>query len=581
MLKIHTALSCILLVIAMPLADPAVTQSAGGLTPGTSFHYNQIGYLPQATKLAVISEALSDDFLVLDDEGKVVYTGILSAGAYWDKAGQTVRTADFTALTLPGTYRLQCGTEMSGSFEISENVYVDLVRGSAKYYYYNRASTALPEEFAGEYHRPFAHPDTSSLIHQTAATASRPAGMQIRTEKGWYDAGDYNKYIVNSGITTFTLMRAYEENKELFDTLTWNIPESNNQVPDLLDEIRWNLEWMITMQDPDDGGVYHKNTTANFEGFVPPHEATSTRYVIQKSTTAALDFAAVLARASRLYKASDPEFSNQMIRQAEAAWEWAIKNPDVLFRNPGDSGRFGPAIATGAYGDRNVQDEFFWAAAELYLTTRKQVYLDTVHGTPLKTFRVPSWGSVETLGLIALSSDLPENNNLRMRADQELMKVAIGLHQQAEEAPYQIPLNDFRWGSSSDILNQGMVLMQAWRISGEEKFRADALSCLDYVLGRNAPGVSFVTGFGNETPLYPHHRPSASDNVENPVPGMLAGGPNPHNMDQDCGRDHYPDHHPAMAYIDEECSYSTNEVAINWNAPLVYLSASVQTSYAG
>jgi len=463
----------------------------------TTFHYNQVGYFPSAEKLAVIGGAAADTFRILNGKDEYVFSGKLSPEAYWEKSGQYVRTADFSGLSTPGVYRIMCGADVSGAFEIGENIYSGLVRASAKYYYFNRASTSLPELFAGEYHRPLAHPDTATVIHQTAATPNRPAGMHIPTARGWYDAGDYNKYIVNSGITTFTLLLAFEENQSLFDTLTWNIPESTNALPDLLDEIRWNLEWMLTMQDPDDGGLYHKNTAANFEGFVPPHQATSTRYVIQKSTAATLDFAAVMAHAARIYDPFDPVFAAKMREQAIKAWGWAMEHPDVLFTNPGDSGDDGPAISTGAYGDRSVQDEFFWAAAELYLTTQQEVYLKATVEFWMPSFRVPSWGAVETLGLMALSGGIHAVDTLKTSVDSELLKIASELQQVTERSPYHIPLNEFRWGSSSDILNQGIVLLRAWRISGNDDFRNNALSCLDYVLGRNASGISCAPGMGD------------------------------------------------------------------------------------
>src|SRR5690606_20791942 len=183
-------------------------------------------------------------------------------------------------------------------------------------------------------------------------------------------AGDYNKYIVNSGISTYTLLAAYEHFPEIFDPQNLNIPESGDAIPDLLNETLWNLEWMLTMQDATDGGVYHKLTNKRFDGVVMPHEAASDRYVVQKSTAAALNFAAVMATASRVlaqYEQQLPAMSAKMLAAAESAWAWAEANPDVIYKQPED-------IKTGEYGDRQLADEFFWAAAELYITTKKDTY---------------------------------------------------------------------------------------------------------------------------------------------------------------------------------------------------------------
>src|SRR5690606_16621024 len=152
------------------------------------------------------------------------------------------------------------------------------------------------------------HPDSQVLVHASAASDKRPEGTVISSARGWYDAGDYNKYIVNSGITMGTLLSGYEDFPEYWNSISLNIPESKNQVPDLLDEVLWNLRWMLTMQDPHDGGVYHKLTNSKFDSMVMPHEATNIRYVVQKSTGATLDFAAVMAQSARVYKKFEAQF---------------------------------------------------------------------------------------------------------------------------------------------------------------------------------------------------------------------------------------------------------------------------------
>jgi endoglucanase len=133
---------------------------------------------------------------------------------------------------------------------------------------------------------------------------------------------------------------------------------------------------------------------------------------------------------------------------------------------------------------------------------------------------------------------------------------------------------DFIWGSSSVAANQGIVLIQAYRISGDQKYFSHALSNLDYLLGRNATGYSFLTGFGDKTPMHIHHRPSEADGIEEPVPGLLSGGPNP-GMQDKCK---YPSTIPDEAFTDSVCSYASNEIAINWNAPLVYLAGALEAS---
>ena len=135
---------------------------------------------------------------------------------------------------------------------------------------------------------------------------------------------------------------------------------------------------------------------------------------------------------------------------------------------------------------------------------------------------------------------------------------------------------DFIWGSNSVVLNQSMMLLQGYRLNGKAAYLQAAQSGLDYVLGRNAVGTSFVTGFGARSAQHPHHRPSVADGVVAPVPGFLVGGPQPGQQDKGDCRSSYPSAVPAKSWLDDGCSYASNEIAINWNAPLVYVTAALQ-----
>ncbi|MDH5381794.1 MAG: glycoside hydrolase family 9 protein, partial [Cyclobacteriaceae bacterium] len=297
---------------------------------------NQIGFFENGEKLAVVASNHSEEFSVVDLSGKIVYSGKVGQKEFWDKSGEEESVINFSEFTQKGNYYLVSGEIRSHQFEISDNPFNELLKAGIKSYYFNRASTSLESEFAGEYVRDFSHPDTLIFIHETASSEERPAGSTISAPFGWYDAGDYNKYIVNSGISTYTLLLAYEQNQDLFDTLTWNIPESTNEIPDILDEILWNIKWMEAMQDPQDGGVYHKLTTANFESFVFPTEAKNKRYVTAKGTAAALNFCAVMARMSSIIQPYDSNYSGQLLEKAKNAWKWATLHPNLPFKNPAE-----------------------------------------------------------------------------------------------------------------------------------------------------------------------------------------------------------------------------------------------------
>jgi endoglucanase len=560
-----------------PGSSSVATSSSQSSQAAGEIKLNQVGYPINAQKLAVIPATAANYFsVVVAGTDEEIYSGSLGAAATWVPAQESVKLANFSALTTPGEYQVRVtGLPDSPAFRISGDIYQALNEAGLKAFYFNRASTELLPEHAGVYARPAGHPDDKVFIHASAADATRPEGTVISGPKGWYDAGDYNKYIVNSGISTYTLLAAYEHFPEHYRAQHVNIPESDNAVPDLLDEAWWNLTWMLTMQDPNDGGVYHKLTTKNFEGAVMPHEAKSPRYVVQKGTGAALNFAAVMAAASRIYadyEAHYPGLSASMLEAAEAAWAWAQANPNVRYEQPAD-------IRTGAYGDNNFTDEFAWAAAELYITTNDDRYYAAIN-LPEAAIDVPSWGNVSGLPWISLAHHL---DGLTNAADKNLIKqrvneMATTLYQQTNDSAYAVAMQtgDFIWGSNSVALGQAMMLLQAYRLDHEPRYLDAAQSLLDYTLGRNPTDFSYVTGFGTKTPQHIHHRPSEADGIAAPIPGFIAGGAQPGQQDaKDCPVA-YPSSAPAKAYLDHWCSYASNEVTINWNAPLVYVSGALQ-----
>jgi len=532
---------------------------------------NQTGFHPNAKKIAIIPSSTKGEFTIRGGEdGEVVFNGETSGSNFWSFSEENVVQADFTELTTPGQYRLEFESgDQSFPFVIKENVHRDLAKASIKALYFNRSSMKLEEQFAGKWNRIMGHPDDEVKVHESAASANCPEGTVISGPKGWYDAGDYNKYVVNSGISTYTVLAAWEHYPEFYNDLNLDIPESSNELPDILDEAKWNLDWMMTMQDPEDGGVYHKLTSKNFSGKVMPHEDNDGRYVVMKTTAATLDFAAVMATAARIFENTRPEFSQKALEAAEYAWTWAQEHPDVPFSQPAD-------VSTGTYGDSDFSDEFDWAAAELFITTGNEMYWNS-RNFQNSHIGVPAWPYVRPLAWVSLfhhRNDLPEVADVSL-IEQRIRQQGNTLLDEYQSSPYKISMghqsSDFVWGSNSIALNQSMMLIQTYRLTGNEEFLNAALSNLDYILGRNATGFSFVTGFGDHPPTDIHHRQSVSDNVGEPVPGFVVGGP--HDGQQDgC---EYPSDLPAKSYLDDWCSFSTNEVAINWNASLIYTSGAL------
>lgn len=553
--------------------------------PAAALHLNQVGFYPGAPKVAVVMGAAGGRFsLMAPGSTKPVFTGELSAARYDSLAQQTVRVADFSACRAQGTFVVAVpGVGVSYPFQIKPKVHEALVQAALKGFYYQRASTALPPAYAGAWARPAGHPDARVLVHASAATAQRPAGTVLASPRGWYDAGDYNKYVVNSGITLGTLLALYEDFPAYCGRLKSGIPESANALPDVLDESLWNLRWLLTMQDPADGGVYHKLTNAGFDGMVMPDACATPRYVVQKSTAATLDFAAVLAQASRVFRGfgrQAPGLADSCLRASTRAWAWARQHPAAYYRQEELNKQFQPAISTGAYGDEDVRDEWAWAATELYVTTQDEQYWDAGQVLAAGPLPVANWAQVRPLAyytLLRFGSTLPAAGRRALpQVQQRVRALADGLRAGLATRAYGTVMGhraaDYSWGSSAEAANQGIALVQAYRLSGERPYLLAALTNLDYLLGRNATGYCFVTGSGHRAPQHPHHRPSEADGVPAPVPGLLVGGPNPGRQDG-CA---YPSSLPPLAYSDAVCSYASNEIAINWQAPLVYLAAALE-----
>ena len=549
----------------------------------TIIRLNQIGFYPEGPKTAIVLTNKKSDFYLQTPNHQVVFTGKLLKSANPDFAGNDTYIADFSSYHQPGKYRVVVpGIGSSYPFEIKTDVYRNVADASIKAYYFMRASTPLLEKYAGKWHRAEGHPDTAVLVHSSAATALRPVGTVISAPRGWYDAGDYNKYIVNSGISTSTLLSLYEDFPAYMKTVKLNIPESGNGVPDILNEVLWNLRWMMCMQDID-GGVYHKLTNAAFDKFEMPDSAKATRYVVQKGTAATLDFAAVMAQASRVfskYPKELPGLADSCLGKATKAWYWAIKNPDVAYDQDKMNEKFTPKVTTGAYGDDSFGDEFIWAASELFVTTKQPEYLKAVDLIPDNYMPVPTWSNVRLLGyytLIKNGSLLGDKAPKQLpELQQKLLAFADGLINGTDDNAYETVMDksprNFNWGSNAIAANEGIALIQAYKLSGNKKYLRYALSNLDYILGRNGTDYSYITGYGSKTPMHPHHRPSKSDGLVEPVPGLLVGGPNPGMQDHI----QVPSVVPDEAYIDDDRAYAVNEIAINWNAPFAYLANAIE-----
>ena len=458
---------CCLLVAALIFSVQPVLSQQKTDSEGVNVRLNQIGFYPAGPKIGIVLNSKGDDFYIRTTARKNVFAGKLKKSVKPTFGGAYTGVADFSEFKTAGKYLLYVpGSGYSYPFEIKASVHHNVAAASIKAYYFMRSSIALKEKYAGKWSRAAGHPDTIVLIHASAVSDGRPAGTIISSPRGWYDAGDYNKYIVNSGITTSTLLSLYEDFPAYMKTVKLTIPESGNGLPDVLNEVLWNLRWMFTMQDPADGGVYHKLTNAAFDKMEMPDKSTEPRYVVQKGTAATLDFAAVMAQASRVFgkfKTQLPGLADSCLVQANKAWEWAVKNPNVAYNQDAMNRQFEPKVTTGAYGDRNFKDEFIWAASELTVATLKPGFLKDINLLPDTTMPVPTWSQVKLLGyytLVKNSSALGANASKELpEIEKRLLAAADNMIAGADETAYQTVMNKsarhFGWAATRKRQTKG------------------------------------------------------------------------------------------------------------------------------
>lgn len=542
------------------------------LTKAGDFSINQVGFLIDAPKYFFINEPADSFFLhdVLD--GMLVFKGAIELKVKNDPAtGMDVYKGDFSGFDTPGKYYIVLANgKKSPTFEISDTVYNDLFNASLKSYYFQRCGEDLEGKYAGEYAHGKCHTKDANFHPLTGSGFKDVTG-------GWHDAGDYGKYVVNAGVTVGTLLMAYEFFPAKFLSDSLNIPESSNGIPDILDETIFEINWMLKMQR-EDGAVFTKVTKEKFEDFImPDKDVEAGRLIYQISSTATADFAAILAKASRLISDYNKDLAKKYLNAAISAWQFLSNNPEIIptggFKNP-------VGTVTGEYGDNDDSDERAWAAAELFITTGDKEYLDYFTKYARKNnfhFKSISWSQLNDLAYFTIlinssKRNIPDEITDKIKA--ELLGYSEYLLAKSNKDGYGVTIlpGEYRWGSNSDVLNNALILIIANEITGEKNFYNLALEQLNYILGANAHKISFVTGIGTDYVRNPHHRPSASDGIVEPVPGLLSGGPNQNLQDPVLQKLFNQNTPPALCFVDDTGSWSSNEIAINWNAPLVFVS---------
>lgn len=547
--------------VSLELIDDSQVDYSSTLPYAPDININQIGYKSDSKKTAVIRDFTNEtEFSVINADTKaVVYTGKLSNETQYSLAGEVNKIADFSEVKEAGKYYISCGElDDSYTFEISDDVYGNLLDDTVKMLYLQRCGTEVKD---AEFGHVACHTSIATIYGTTE---------KIDVSGGWHDAGDYGRYVVPAAKTVADLLYAYAENPELFgDNL--GIPESGNGIADILDETRYELEWMLKMQ-ASSGGVYHKVSCATFPGYVMPQMEKDELLVTPVSTTATADFCASMALAYEFYKDIDKTFADKCLDAAEKAWAFLEANPNLIFKNPGDY------IVTGEYGDNKDSDERYWAAVQMYRATGDTKYLTATDRNGTKTGL--DWSTVGDYGNIAILTmdGVDKNSTYYNNAKSAVLKQADALVDVSNSSTYGVAIDVFNWGSNMTIANAGIITSLAYKITGDVKYLDAAEAQTNYLLGINPCGECFVTGYGTVSPEAPHHRPSMV--VGKAMKGMLVGGVN-QNLEDSAAKAYCRSLPAAKRYVDNSESYSTNEITIYWNSPLTYLLALTDGSENG
>lgn len=547
--SLHSSLRCFArLALTAWLTALALNSTAAA---DADIRLNSIGYLPERAKLASILSQDAETFSIRRAaDSSVAYSGKLSQAKRNEDTEEAVRLADFSGLTEEGAYylALEDGSH-SAPFRIGPEVYNKSLRLNLIGFYGQRCGHAVSFEHDGEtFSYEACHLDDGYLDFYPGEEG-RKNGVG-----GWHDAGDYGKYIVNSGVTVGMMLHAWQRFEGTLQPLALpHLPEAerSNAIPDYLDEVKYNLDWVRSMQFPD-GRVSHKLTRQRFSPFIMPHEDEEKRYFSPWSTAATADFVAMMALAARVYEPYAPDFAQDCL---EAAW----RSYRFLRDHPGAVRADLSAFSTGPY-QTDDDDDRLWAAAEMYATTGDAAaHADFLKRAKARQYRADvdwDWSQVGNLGLFtyALSARADRDRAALRKIEAAIVESADELVSNAAAHGYGRAIPRYYWGANGSVARTCMLLNSADILSPRKEYRDTASKQLDHLYGRNYYGRSMVTGEGLNPPQRPHHRPSGADAIAQPWPGHLVGGGHP----------------GAKGWLDEQGSYATNENAINWDGAMAY-----------
>jgi endoglucanase len=581
---------------ALTVAAAAFAAAITAQTVNSQIRVSSVGFLPDMPKKATIADgAASAAFKIMDAlSGDSVYGGTLPSGrASWNTdTRDSTRIADFSEFKTSGEYYLQvAGVDGRGpNFKIAADVFNDPYRAMMLGMYLWRCGSEVNADYKGKnFSHGACHLSDARVCHDSGSGVNRVTicvGDTINigingirdAKKGWHDAGDYNKYTVNSGITVGIMLKAWEDNQkalEKIDLLAVNTSGAYEAgLPKFLSEVKWNLDWVAKMQYGDnDGRVSHKLSAINFCGEIMPEKETAARYFSRWSTAATGSFVGMMAQAARIYEPYDKELADSWLEKAKLSY-------DVLWSSAFVRETQAP-FNTGGYGSSSDNDKRLWAAVEMWETTGESKYLQDFESRPLPNMYADlGWADVNALaGVTYLMSEKPGRRQTRVDSlKTNLFAVANRAADSSAKHAYGRPFGSggYYWGSHGALTAYAYILNAAAKLTDNtgdrERYRSAGHDILGYVFGRNYFARSFVTGVGYNPPEHPHCRRSTADGFA--WPGYIIGGPHSGNLTENNGSPIAPPgatcSAPGSCYFDYEGDYARNEIAINWNGSMIY-----------
>jgi endoglucanase len=541
---------------------------------------NQIGFLPNSSKVAFLvnSDITNEQIELVDSSNQKTVKVVVPSKPHQDTESKDfLQTIDFSQLQQNGQYFLRAGSIQSTPFRITPNVYQDSLVKLLHSFYLQRCGVAINDSVTGIRHTP-CHLHDGAVIHRDAINS---AGQVIPTTGGWHDAGDYGKYVSTTAVTIGRLLSLYEATPGAFPDRQLAIPESGNGIPDLLDEMRVGLDWMIPMQRLD-GAVYRKLSGKKWPPIVAPNEDIQPRFLYGISTPETAKFAAAMAIAARVYASWQPAQSKIYLMAAQRAWTYLQQQPlmQVDWVDGDDSG-------SGKYLESDIDkepslkidtDDRFWAAAELFATTRQPQFEEYVaQQLPKMPYSLFEWKDPSALGMVNYLRAMNQSINRSVQSQRVILQItskikerADTILQQVQQSGYRLANHQFIWGSNKMTAEEGITLMLAYQMTKNSTYLQGAIDQIDYLLGRNPFNQTFVTGVGTRPVQNVHHIFARARKIM--IPGLLVGGANSGAQDNIA-----PKNQGILSYIDDERSYATNEYAIDYNASLITLLGMVAT----